>query len=277
MTVKFKQLLLILLIAPMMWGKELKIYYYPSKEYISFNKLIDMLMKADVIYIGEIHTYKEIHEFQLKVIKAIYEREPYIAIAMEMFQAPFQKYLDQYIECEIDEDKMLELTEYKKRWKYNPDFYRGIWRFAKENEITVIAMNIPTELIREIRKKGLENISSEYLPPVITKPDEVYKRLLIKALESHKVKNIKSFLDIQMAWDNGMAYSIYRYLWTGEYEKIIVIVGFGHIYMGRGIPTALSNLAGPLIQYVLIPSKDKMVVMPVRIPPEEEEEEEELL
>jgi len=125
MSAKFRYLLFILFFTHIALGKEFKIYYYPLREYISFNKLIDILMKADVIYIGEIHSSEEIHKFQLKVIKAVYEREPYIAIAMEMFQAPFQKYLDQYIEGEIDEEKMLELTEYKKRWKFDPKLYNS--------------------------------------------------------------------------------------------------------------------------------------------------------
>ncbi len=256
--------------------KDYKLLYYPTKEYISFEEMIDMFMKADVIYLGEIHSKKEIHEFQLEVIKAIYEREPYIAIAMEMFQAPFQEHLDKYIECEIDEEKMLELTEYKKRWKFNVELYQDIWRFAKEEGIRIIAMNVPSELLKEIREKGLENVKSEYLPEKLYEPQDTYKKLLFQALESHKVKDVKRFFDIQMAWDNGMALALHKTLWSGEYEKLIVIVGFGHVYLGHGIPTALLGMSGPLIQYVVIPGKEKYVIMPVKIP-EEEEEEEELL
>ncbi len=259
------------------FGKDYKLLYYPTGEYISFNKMIDMFMKADVVYLGEIHSKKEIHDFQLDVIKAIYEREPYIAIAMEMFQAPFQKYLDKYVECEIDEDKMLELTEYKKRWKFDINLYRDIWRFAKENGIRIIAMNIPTELLKEIREKGLENVKSEYLPDKFYEPTDTYKKLLFEALESHKIKDVKRFFDIQMAWDNGMALSLYKAIWSGEYEKIIVIVGFGHVYLGQGIPTALIGMSGPLIQYVVLPGKDKYVIMPVTLPEEEDEEDELML
>ncbi len=255
-------------------SKEYKLLYYPTKEYISFEEMIDMFIKADVIYLGEIHSKKEIHEFQLEVIKAIYEREPYIAIAMEMFQAPFQEPIDKYIECEIDEEKMLELTEYKKRWKFNVDLYNDIWRFAKKEGIRIIAMNIPSELLKEIREKGLENIDSEYIPEKIYKPQDTYKKLLFQVLKSHKVKDVKRFFDIQMAWDNGMALNLHKALWSGEYEKIIAIVGFGHVYLGHGIPTALLGISGPLIQYVVIPGKEKYVIIPVKFPVEEEEEEE---
>jgi len=89
---------------------------------------------------------------------------------------------------------------------------------------------VPSELLKEVREKGLENVKSDYLPPILTKPDEIYKKFLMKALES--------------------------------------------LYLGRGIPTALYNLAGPLIQYVLLPSKDRMILMPVKIPREEEEDNE---
>jgi hypothetical protein len=69
-----------------------------------------------IIYVGEHHDKHSHHMVQLQVIKALYQKNGKVAVGLEMFQRPFQKVVDDYVEGTIDERTFLEKTEYFKRW-----------------------------------------------------------------------------------------------------------------------------------------------------------------
>ena len=183
----------------------------------------------NIIIVGENHENIQDHQIQLKVIKEYFGQDKKILIGMEMFQQPFQEYLDEYVNGQIDLNQLLEKTEYKKRWGYDINLYKDILEFARENRIKIVALNIPSDLLSEIRKKGLENIDSPYLPKPIPKhiPEEI--KFIDEAMKDHKnIKNKQAFYDIQLAWDYGMAYKIYDTYKKYPDYKIIVLIGKGH-------------------------------------------------
>ncbi|MFN4318993.1 MAG: ChaN family lipoprotein [Aquificaceae bacterium] len=204
----------------------------------------DILDKYHVIFIPEEHTNEEDHRFQLEVIKYLHLSGYKILIAMEMFQQPFQVFLDQYISCQIDEGEMLKKTEYAKRWGFDPALYRDIWMFAKERAIRIVAINIPSELVQRIRRDGLERVrGDESLPHPIIDLSEKERQSLRDVLASHPKVEEKRFFDIQKAWDNGMALAIARLLEEYPEYKVVVLVGKGHAdEYDIGIPRRLKTL-----------------------------------
>ncbi|MCX8060448.1 MAG: ChaN family lipoprotein, partial [Aquificaceae bacterium] len=167
--------------------------------------------KHQVIFLPEEHTSREDHHFQLEIIKTLHFRGHKFFIAMEMFQQPFQRVLDEYVDCRIEEEELLRRTEYFQRWGYDPAMYRSIWRFAKERGIRMVAINISSELVQRIRREGLEKVRDESLPNPIIEYTERERRELQKVLASHPKVEEKSFFDVQNAWDNGMAYACLLY------------------------------------------------------------------
>lgn len=225
---------------------------------VAFESLISELLNYQVIYLGETHDNKEIHKLQLRIIEELYKRDKNLVIAMEAFQQPFQEALDLYVSGEISEEEMLRRTEYKRRWGFDPELYSPIWRFAAKNRIKVIALNIPDELRKEIREKGIKNVKSPLLPPKIIYPPEEYERFLKKSLREHK-KNVdwRVFLEVQSAWDNGMAYKILKTLLLYPEHRVVVIVGKGHLYRGYGIPYVLKSLHPQVKQAILYPDEEE--------------------
>ncbi len=205
-----------------------------------------------VIFVPEEHTSAEDHSFQLSVIEHLHRKGYRLIIAMEMFQQPFQTFLDQYIDCQIDEREMLIKTEYEKRWGFDPALYRDIWRFAKEKGIKIAAINLPSELIRKIRTEGLERVRDDLLPaPIIEQTDYERKRLR-EVLKNHPKVDERSFFDVQNAWDNGMALAIARLLERYPSHKIIVLVGRGHAYdYDSGIPRRLKIMRSDVRMKIL--------------------------
>lgn len=225
---------------------------------VSFESLINELLNYQVVYLGEIHENKEIHKLQLRIIEELYKRDKNLVIAMESFQQPFQEALDLYITGEISEEEMLQRTQYKKRWGFDPELYSPIWRFAAKHGIKIIALNIPNELRKEIREKGIKNVKSPLLPQKIIYPPEEYEKFLKKSLGEHKKEiDWRAFLEVQTAWDNGMAYKILKTLLVYPEHRIVVIVGKGHLYRGYGIPYVLKRLYPQVKQAILYPDEEE--------------------
>ncbi|NPB06002.1 MAG: hypothetical protein GXO03_00185 [Aquificae bacterium] len=242
-----------LLLAFLAFGSEWRFF----KE-VSFEEIVRELLKYRVVYLGEVHTDEEIHELQLKIIEALYKHDPKLIIAMEGFQQPFQEFLELYLDEEIDEEEMLKGTEYRKRWFPDEKLYAMLWRFAREKGVKVVALNVPTELLREIKKKGLKGVKSVYLPPEPVYPPEEYRKYLLEQMKLHGHKtDEKRFIDVQTAWDNGMAYRLYKLLLLYPEHRIVVIVGKGHLWRGYGIPYVLKKLMPEVKQAILYPCPEE--------------------
>jgi uncharacterized iron-regulated protein len=81
---------------------------------------ISKLQQHDVIYLGENHDSSIAHQRQLEIITQLQAKiaggEPDLAIALEMFQRPFQPMLDRYLAGTITEEQLRKQTEYDTRW-----------------------------------------------------------------------------------------------------------------------------------------------------------------
>ena len=74
----------------------------------TMEQIIPALADKRVVFIGEQHTRYDHHLTQLEIIRRLHALHPQLAIGMEMFQQPFQRYLDEYVAGSIDEQTMVE-------------------------------------------------------------------------------------------------------------------------------------------------------------------------
>ncbi|MEO0867237.1 MAG: ChaN family lipoprotein, partial [Cyanobacteria bacterium J06642_11] len=116
----------------------------------SHANILDELIKADVIYLGETHNDPEDHAAQLEIITAMHESRGDIAIGLEMFQRPFQAVLDQYIAGDLTEAELIEQSEYETRWGFDWELYAPIIRYAQSNQIPLLALNTPREITKKV-------------------------------------------------------------------------------------------------------------------------------
>ncbi|MFN3814107.1 MAG: ChaN family lipoprotein [Aquificaceae bacterium] len=214
----------------------------------------------DVIYLPEEHTSIEDHQFQLRVIECLYKTGYSFSIGMEMFQQPFQRYLDDYIDCKITEQDMLEKTEYRKRWGYDPSLYTSIWRYAREKGIKLYALNLPTELLVRIKREGLKSVQDPILPDPIIDLTQEEKKRLERILEIHPKTDAPYFFDVQNAWDNVMAYAVVRMLNHHPDKKVVVLVGRGHAEsLKMGMPYRVGLLKPDVRQMILRRGDDHLL------------------
>lgn len=53
---------------------------------ITFDQFADRLLQSDIISVGELHDSAAHHEMQLRIIEAVFKRDPDLGVGMEMFQ-----------------------------------------------------------------------------------------------------------------------------------------------------------------------------------------------
>ncbi len=223
-----------------------------SKCINNVQQIITESAKAQVVYLGETHDSVKDHENQLKIIKGLHQRRPKIAIAMEMFQHPYQGVINQYLAGELTESELIEKSEYKKRWGFPWEYYAPILSFAKEKKLPVLALNTPSEITRKVARQGLESLTAEEkksIPPVaeIRTDNQEYRQLALAAFQHHQAgghgnsASAERFFLAQVLWDETMASGIANFVQENPNYQVIVLAGQGHVVYGYGIPSRVER------------------------------------
>jgi uncharacterized iron-regulated protein len=209
------------------------------------------LSQAQVIYLGETHDDAADHQAQLQIIQTLHGMNPKGAIALEMFQRPSQPLLDQYLSGDITETQLQQQSEYDERWGYPWEYYAPILRFAKEQQIPVIALNVPTEITRKVARGGLESLTDEerqWIPSEleIRTDNSAYRQIIQEIYDQiHQGRsassNFENFFLAQVLWDETMAQGIADFLKANPDRQIITLAGDGHIAYGYGIPSRVAR------------------------------------
>jgi uncharacterized iron-regulated protein len=223
------------------------------------DELTGKLTEKRALFIGEIHDRQEHHQNQLRLIKNLYERYPYIAIGVEYFQQPFQSHINDYIAGYIDEREMLVRTEYFKRWNIDYRMLQPILRFAREKHIPVLALNISDEIHHKVFHGGIKSLTPEdrkLVPENIEPVGRDYKERLKAIFNTHPESNtFDMFVEGQQLWDETMADTAAKYLNQHPQTMLVVLAGLGHMMYGDGIPKALDRRLGGNYSAVAINGK----------------------
>jgi uncharacterized iron-regulated protein len=207
--------------------------------------VIARLADTRVVFVGEQHDRYEHHLTQLEIIRRLHAQHAELAIGMEAFQQPFQSYLDAYVAGELSETELLRNTQYYSRWGMDFRLYAPILRYAREQHLPVVALNLPREITRRVGREGIESLSAldrAQLPAEIDRSDAAYQQRLLQIFNRHSHENGQSFehfLQVQLLWDEGMAQRAADYLKAHPGQRLVVLAGNGHLAYGSGIPQRL--------------------------------------
>ncbi len=218
----------------------------------SFLQIVDKLAEARVIYVGENHTNFADHLLQLRIIEALYKKNPLLAIGMEMFPASAQPTLDRYTlkKESIDEKTFLKESDYYQAWSYDYRFYRDIFNFAKAKAIPIVGLNLNRQIVSEVfRSGGTDNLSLEDRASLPTDRDldlAGYRERLQEMHEVHVQGNHGSglaggFIQAQALWDETMAHNIVGFLNAHPNHQMVILAGTQHTRKDSGIPPRVAR------------------------------------
>lgn len=212
----------------------------------SFESIIKELQKDRVVYVGEVHTDMGSHILQLQIIQALFEKNPNLAIGMEMFPRSSQAALDSYINGTITTEKdFLKESGYFDVWGYDYRLYREIIGYARKNHIPLVGLNIEKSIVDQVFKEGgLDGLDEKQTGKIPTERKldiPGYRERLSQAFSSHQSVNFANeklggFMQAQSIWDESMAETIVDYLRDNPDRRMVVIAGNGHVYKETGIP-----------------------------------------
>ena len=210
---------------------------------------IEQLQSQNVIYLGENHDNSEHHERQLAIIKKLHSdsNNNELAIALEMFQRPFQPILDRYIAREISEAQLKQQTEYDTRWGFDWEFYAPILRYARQQQIPLIALNTPAEITNKVAQTGIDSLKDDdlrYIPPrnEIKLDNTEYKQNIAEIYLQHvengrgNSQDLDNFFAAQVLWDETMAEAIALHYQNYPKSQLVVLVGKAHVMNDYAIP-----------------------------------------
>jgi len=181
---------------------------------VKYEKMIDSMKAADVVFFGEEHDNPICHWLELEVTKDLYkQRNGNIILGAEMFEKDNQLILDEYLSGEISHSSF---TNYKTD-------YAPLVEFAKDSNLHFVATNIPRRYASVVYINGLEALDSlepeakSYIAPLPIEYDpEVacYKNMMAMSMgQGHSGTNLPKAQAIK---DATMAYSIAGYAGDGE-------------------------------------------------------------
>ncbi|MBU2651445.1 MAG: ChaN family lipoprotein [Bacteroidetes bacterium] len=142
----------------------------PDGKKLKYKDLLEQASKADIILFGELHNNPICHWLQLELTRDLYaEAGSKLILGAEMFETDDQLILDEYLKGIIP-SKNFE-NEAKLWPNYDTD-YSPLVDFARDNELSFIATNIPRRYAAVVHRKGFEGLDSlsaeaqKLLPPL---------------------------------------------------------------------------------------------------------------
>ncbi len=131
------------------------LYNYKGKQ-AEYDKMIEDLSKADVVFFGELHTDPIAHWLQLEITQDFFElKKQDLILGAEMFESDNQLLVNEYL-ADFYDDKKFEAEA--KLWNNYKTDYKPVLDFAKANQLKYIATNIPRRYASIVHKKGFEGL-----------------------------------------------------------------------------------------------------------------------
>jgi len=214
----------LLAIVTMAFTKDKPAYliYDSEGKSVKYEKMLKQLSDADVILFGELHNCPITHWLQLELTVDIHGgTDRKLIMGAEMFEADNQMILDEYLGGVFSEDKF---EDEAKLWTNYKTDYKPLVNYAKENELSFVATNIPRRYANMVFKGGFESLDKlsdegrSYIAPLpIPYDPEVpaYKKMLeMGGMGGHGVN--ENFPKSQAIKDATMAHFILEHLEEGS-------------------------------------------------------------
>ena len=210
---------------------------------LSLTDIVEDLTKCRLVFVGEMHTNQKDHRAQLEIIRALKKASAPVAIGLEMFRRDSQSALDLWVKGELNEKGFEKI--YFKNWNYPWSLYKEIFLYAREHKITLVGLNVPPEVTRQVALDGFDSLTAKQrggLPMVTCRVDPEYMAFIRRALamHGHGGLDFTRFCEAQLVWDTAMALSLLHYLERNPKSMVVVLAGSGHAWK-QGIPAQIQS------------------------------------
>lgn len=211
---------------------------------VDMDTVVADLAGYDAIFIGEAHGHAASHYVQSKIFSGLHAKYNNIALSMEQFERPQQSIIDDYLAGKIGEETLIHDG---KAWDHYRSSYRPLVEFAKNNGLSVIAAEVPGNMVSCVGERGpdflneLKGEARTWIASELHLEDGAYKDKFYKFMdaaaghriagdESDEEKARKKFYRYaaQVSRDDTMAESIALHMKANPGRKVMHIDGSFH-------------------------------------------------
>jgi len=191
----------------------------------NYDSLLQMAEKADIVLFGELHNNPICHWLQFELTKDLHKLVgDSLIMGAEMFESDNQVILDEYLDGVISEKKFEDEI---RAWPNYQTDYKPLINFAKTQELTFVASNIPRRYASLVYHKGIDkladlsDLAKKWIAPLPIKIDlelPAYKNMLemMQTSQHNKKSNAENFPKSQAVKDATMAHFILQNWLSGD-------------------------------------------------------------
>ena len=210
----------------------LEFYDVARGQEVAASQVLSELTKSRLVLVGEHHTNQRHHNIQLKIIQMLHNAGVPVAVGMEMFSSESQAALNDWVDGRIGQTEF-EKTYYD-NWNYPWQMYSGILKYARDEKIPLVGLNVPREITRQVAYHGFKSLSEKQkdkIANVTCRVDKAYMDYIRKAFGAHGHGNLNFiyFCEAQLVWDTAMAINALKYLSDNPKRVMVILAGAGHV------------------------------------------------
>jgi len=240
---------------------EPKIFDFAGDKTISFPAMIGDLGNAKIVFLGDDITVKEHQIAQMEIIKALYEKNKKIAVAVEAFRSESQYILDEWSSGSISKRRFVD--EFNKNWG-EWERYSEIYEYARNNKIKLTGLNISRDVLIQVETKGFDSLTTDQLQglgegiicDVQPNYQDVMRRLnLFKGML--REQSFKNFCETKILGDIMMAKNLMGF--HNKYPDLAVVVLAGNSHSWKlGIPSRINAMSDLNTKTVLFEAEGRV-------------------
>jgi uncharacterized iron-regulated protein len=214
---------------------------------IGFDRMVQDLLAARIVHVGETHDAMAMHEIQFQVVRALYAKDKHLAIGMEMVPVTLQETLNKWTAGILTKEEFIREIRWYVTWNFNFGYYEKVFDFAREHRLPIYALNAPREVITKIRMRGWDALTAEekaFFPGEPDVSNQDHRTLIRTVFEAADIpeamkgpgldKMFEGLYRSQSAWDEVMGANAVRAV-EAEGRRVVVMVGSGHLLYNLGL------------------------------------------
>lgn len=241
-----------------------KIYRAADQQAISREALREAWLQADIIYLAEQHENSEHHRLQREVIAELVAagRKPALALEAASFDqsSALLTYSgmggDQHgASAALAEQILRERLQWGEAEDYYWRHYGAIVALAREQQLTLVGMDLPKSLRYRISKFGVDGLNA--VEQSLLSPsgfvNEQYRAMMMEQFKAAhcgygEEQYLSKLYDNWVARNDRMATTIVQLAQLEDQRPVVVIVGSGHTRYGQAVVERVGALAPELKQ-----------------------------
>lgn len=118
------------------YGREFKRPWKKS----SHQELEKEVLNSSIVLGADFHAFSQSQRIHLRILRDI-PQSIRVVLALECFESRHQKYLEQWLEKKISNEKLIEVVEWSKNWGFPFSHYLPLLELARERRWNVLALN----------------------------------------------------------------------------------------------------------------------------------------